>query len=391
MSDTKRRLLALALLLGMMFLSAIFALQGILLTSIISHYSLDDSVKGFASSAASLGGVIALASSILLVGRVPKFRLLYAAFFICFAFLGLLYLTPSFAVFIAIWLVLGIGMGYVDMLLSSLMADLYTGRTATKMMCILHMLYGVSSMICPVAFSRMMDGGFPWNGVYLIVSVFGFVLFAYTAIVYRLARSSGKSALKAEEKMSFGDMVSLVKKGSLPWLILAMLFHGLFIGGLNTWISRYISVTLGSGIGDMALTFLFSGVMISRLAIPFMPLSPIRYVRLAGFLAGAVTLIAIPFHSGILMAIAVFLCGLFFGAMIPCMLDIGCASTPESTMLATTLMMLALYLAQVVISPVIGKIETAFGLDYGIALLTVFMCLASAACLRVKEKTTDHT
>ena len=379
MTQTKRRLISAALMAGMLFLSSIYSLQGVLLTNLIEHYSLSVSAQGLASSAASLGGVIALVSSILLIGRVPKLTLLKISFLICSVFLALLSFAPAFGLFLLLWLVLGLGMGYIDTLLSSCMADLFTGRKGTRMMCLLHMLYGVSAMVCPVIYTSLLKAGIEWRRVYLPVSLAGAVLTVYAVIAAR-----GLSKGDKDLKMNFRDMAKVIRSGSLPWLILAMLCHGFFLGGLNTWISRYISVSLGSAIGDTALTYLFSGVMISRLVVPYLPFSPKKYVRFAGLLSGAVLLLAIPFHSGLLMAVAVFIAGILFGAMIPCALDIGCAITKESSMLATTLMMLALYVSQVIVSPIVGMIDAAVGLDYGIALLGVFMMLTSACCMRIK-------
>ena len=371
--------LASALMLGMMFLAAIFALQGVLLSSLIEHYGLEDSAQGLASSAASAGGVIALVSSVFLIGRLPKVTLLQIALGVCAVFLALLKLAPTFAVFVGLWLALGVGMGYVDMLLSSCMADLYTGRRATQMMCILHMLYGVSSVICPPIYNGLMRG-MAWNSVYLCVAAAGALLLAYTTLAARLMKRSGGSGL-AEQKMNLKTAAKVITKGALPGLIAAMFCHGMFLGGLNTWINRYVGVTLNSSLGGMASSFMFFGVMASRLLMPILPLSPVKYVRAAGFAAGAAVLIALPMMNGWAMCIAVCLCGLAYGAMIPCMLDIGCAETPESTMLATTVMMLALYLAQAVVSPVIGALESAFSLHAGIGLCGAFMLLCSGFCL----------
>ena len=376
-------LLAAALMVGMMFLAAIFALQGVLLNHIIDHFGLSDSAQGLASSAASAGGVIALTSSVLLIGRLPKMTLLRIAIGVCSVFLALLKVAPTFAVFVGLWLVLGVGMGYVDMLLSSCMADLYTGRRATQMMCILHMLYGVSSVICPSLYNGLMDAGLAWNSVYLFVAAVGLALLAYATIAVAMSRKSGGGTL-AEQKMDFRTMAKVVRKGALPGLIAAMFCHGFFLGGLNTWINRYVGVTLNSPLGDSATAFMFFGVMASRLLMPILPLSPVKYIRAGGFAAGIAVLIALPMRSGWAMCIAVLLCGLAYGAMIPCMLDIGCAETPESTMLATTVMMLALYLAQAVVSPVIGALETAFSLHAGIGLCCAFMLLCSIFNLMAK-------
>ena len=55
--------------------------------------------------------------------------------------------------------------------------------------------------------------------------------------------------------------------------------------------------------------------------------------------------------------------------------------TPESTLLATTALCLALYLPQIVASPIIGALESAFSLHAGIALCGVFMILCSVCCI----------
>lgn len=159
MKKSRRNCLTITLLMGMMFLAAIFTLQGALLTSLIAHYSVPDSVQGFASSAASIGGVAALVSSFFLIGKLSKLLLLRLAVAACAVFLALLKISPTFAVFVAMWPALGIGMGYLDMLVSSCMADLYEGRAATRMMCILHTSYGIVSSIVPVVYGHLLTSG----------------------------------------------------------------------------------------------------------------------------------------------------------------------------------------------------------------------------------------
>ena len=378
MTNVQRRCLAAALMAGMMFLASIYALLGVLLTSMIEYFGLTDSAQGLASSAASAGGVIALVSSFLLIGRLPKTMLLRIALGICAVFIALLKIAPAFGVFVALWLVIGVGMGYIDMLLSSCMADLYHGRTATRMMCTLHMLYGVSSMLCPVIFNRLMAGGMVWNSVYLCVAAAGALLLFYTIFAVRFARMTGHGS---EQRMSFKTMGGMLAKGMMPGLIAAMFCHGMFLGGLNTWLTRFVSVTLDSPMGAMALSFMFLGVMASRLIVPSLPITPMQYVRVGGLLGGAVLLIALPFGNSLVMCIAAVIAGLFFGGLIPCILDIGCVETPQSSMLATTVLMLSLYIGQVIVSPVIGALEASVGLQWGIALCGAFTILCSVCCI----------
>ena len=176
MKTHQRRALAAALMLGMALLAAVGALQGALLSSIIEHYQLSNSAQGAASAAASVGSMLALLGSFLLIGRLPKLTLLRLAFCLSAVALGLLKLVPVFGVFVTLWLLVGIGSGFIDMLLSSCMADLYEGRMATRMMCLLHTLFGLSSVVCPALYSRLIRGGVAWNDIYLFVSILALAL-----------------------------------------------------------------------------------------------------------------------------------------------------------------------------------------------------------------------
>ena len=380
MKAHNHRALAAGLMLGMLLLAAIGALQGALLSSIIAHYQLTDSAQGAASAAASAGSVIALLASFFLIGRLPKLTLLRLALCLSAATLALLRLAPVFGAFVALWLVAGVGSGFIDMLLSSCMADMYTGRMATRMMCLLHTLFGVSSVICPAVYSRLIRGGLPWNDIYLCIAALAVALAAYLTLAVRLNRGSNAKVLAAEKRLPLRAMGGILRKGSMPGLLAAMACHGIFLAGLNTWINRYVDVTLSSAMGDLALSFMFFGVMASRLLVSFLPISTSRYVRAGGLAAGLALLLALPFRNGVVMCGALSVVGLCFGALIPCILDFGCREVPESSMLATTSLALSLYLGQIVAPPLIGALESTISLHAGICLCGVFMLFSSLCC-----------
>lgn len=376
--------MAASLMAGMAFLAAIYALMGALLNNIIAGYNLSDSAQGLASSAASAGCIIALVTSFLLIGRLPKIRLLQISVIICFAFLALLKISPNFSMFVFLWLILGIGMGYLDSLCSSCMADLYrgTGHTATFMMCMLHMTFGISNTVTPIIFSGMLKGGIQWKSIYLYVAAAGLLLFLFLSYSIRInAGNSERSVIATEQKLSFKRMAQLLSRPPIPGLFTAMFFHGFFLGGLNTWINRYVGVTLGSSLGDIALSFMFFGVLFSRLIVPFTPIKPQKYVCTAGFAAGILLLVAVPFRNGTIMCIAVALSGLAYGAIIPCIHNLACAAMPESSMLVTSANMIMVFIAQVIASPLIGALESAFNLHVGIVILGICMMLCSVCAL----------
>ena len=388
MKNIVRRSHAGALLASMVMMSALFAIQGSLLTNIIDHFRLSDSAQGLASSATFVGGVVALVASFLLMGRLPKLLLLRLAMALSFFSLVLLYFAPSYDFFVIVWFVIGIGLGFMDTLLSACIADIYTGKDATRMMCILHMCFGISSMISPLIFTALMNGGIPWNQVYFYVSGTGAVLLIFACFIF--SRSGlGRESASASRKLSVKNMFTLLKTGPIPLLVAAMFFHGMFLSGMSTWINRYIGVTLSSDMGTMGMSFMFFGVMISRLLLPMLPITTRTFVRYGCILAGLIVLAGVLIGNGTVMCIAVCLGGLAFGAMIPCLLSIACAATPENTFFATTALMLSYYIGQSIISPIIGALETTISLHVGIALCALCMIASSLMCLFNKHISKD--
>ena len=379
MNDRNRGWVAAFLLLGIAFLSAIFAAQGALLTAMIDAYALRASSQGAANAAAFAGGLAALVTAFFLQGRKRKRTLLKWAIALCVAALVLLWLAPGYALFSAVWFALGYGLGLMDTLLSACMADLYTGDAGTRMMCLLHTAFGLTSVLTPMGYRALMDGGMGWKQVYLVIAASGAALLAVAAVVRRLRGIEDREPLGAPAG-SLGDIAAGIRQGRLMLLVLAMLFHGVFLSGLNTWVNRYAD-GLGGSFAIPAQSCLFFGIMLSRLLMPFLPVRPKDYVRVGGLLGGAVLAVGLLVGGGMALRIALALAGLLAGALIPCTLILGCERQRQNTLLATTAMMLALYAGQAVSSPLIAALESGLGLRAGMLLCAACMALCSGCCV----------
>lgn len=382
-STGSKKVITAAIFAGMVYLSSISALHGSLLKYIIPHYQLSSSGQGLASLSASLGGMAAFIITLLLIGRVKKTHLLCIGFALDAVFLCLMSVLPPYPLFILVWFLAGIGMGFMDALLSSCIADLYIGKAATRMMCNMHCVFGVASMAMPLAYSFLLSRGLLWNRIYLLLAVFGVLLCVFMILSEKV---SGMAQSVADERgLSFSDFICTLRSGSLIFYILGMLFHGFFLGGLNTWSNYYVGECLSGSLGNAALSFLFSGVLISRFLMPYTGIDPSVYIRYAGFGAAILLFAGLPFSGGFVFCICLALSSFCFGAMIPCMLNVACAENSQNTLMTTSLMMLALYLGQGIASPVLGLCEATVGLRFGIGLCALFMALASLTfCLRRK-------
>lgn len=374
-----KKLTTIAVFGAMVFLSFICAAQGALLTETISFFRLESSAQGMPAFLCSVGGMVSLAGTFFLIGRLPKLRLLEIGILTCCVFLCGIALSSRFSLFLAAWFAVGIGIGFMDALLSSCIADLYSGDEATRMMCNLHTTAGIASMIAPIIYSALKTAGVQWKHLYYVISAFGLVILAMMVFVSNKTRNSDSTkTVHTENKLGFRETVSLLTSGRFPLLIAAIFLHGVFMGGLNSWLTHYVSVTLNGKLGSIALSFLFLGILISRFFFPFTGIPRTKYLSRAGFLAGLIFAAAVPFSNDVVICISSSLCALCFGAMIPCMLNEACADLPESTLLATTSMVLSLYLGQGIASPILGVFEKGIGLRFGMLFCAGMMILTSA-------------
>ncbi|MBE5814606.1 MAG: MFS transporter [Clostridiales bacterium] len=366
------------LLLSMVFLSAVFAVQGSLLSTMIEAYRLDAARQGLANTMAFAGGVLALFCAFLVQGRCRKRTLLKVALTICAAGLVLMWLAPGYGLYTAAWFITGFGLGLMDTLLSACMADLYTGRQAVTMMCILHTAYGLSSVFSPMGYAALLGAGLFWKRVYLIIAAVGLLLVFGALLVRRLLRMEDPEPI-CPTAADPRRILPALREGHLLWLVAAIFFHGIFLSGLNTWINRYAD-TLPGTIALPAQSCVFLGLMLSRLGMPFLPIKPEKYVAVGGLLGGAVLCIGLLIPNGWVLRALLMVSSLLFGALIPCVLTLGCGRQPQNTLLATTGIMLALYLGQAVSAPVIAALEAAISLKAGMLLCALCMALCSLCC-----------
>ena len=224
----------------------------------------------------------------------------------------------------------------------------------------------------------------PWKCVYLVIAACGAVLLAVALIVRAIRHFPDPEALSARA-VSLSDIAKGIRAGRLILLVVAMLFHGVFLSGLNTWINRYADALAGA-FTIPAQSCLFLGIMLSRLLLPALPVGAGRYVKVGGLLGAAVLAVGLCMSNGIALRVTLVFSGLLAGALIPCILSIGCDRLRENTLLVTTAMMLALYAGQAVSSPIIAGLESAFGLRAGIALCAVCMALCSVFCMMDQAK-----
>jgi FHS family Na+ dependent glucose MFS transporter 1 len=382
MTTLQKRLYTGVLFGAIFFMSSSHALRASLLTSMIDHYGLASSQQGFPSSVASLGSMLAMLLSFALMGRVKKPTLLLIAAGLSTVLLFPQYLLPGYAAFIALNLLFGIALGIMDTLLSSSMADLHAGRRAAAMMSALHACYGVGGIVSPMVYGAILKSGAPWNSVYLATMGFGVLLLIYMAPVsLRQSALPASADIQASGLITRAGLKDFFKDRHLAALTGFALFFGLFLGGINTWIIRFVNVTYSAKLGDLTLSLVYLGITAGRLVTPLTGIGQTTYLKLMGFVAWALLSAALLIGSG--GATVALICLAFFlsGSMLPFALSAACQLNRRNTMLASTILFFALYVGQTICAPLIGAVEARAGLPLAMEICYLFAAVSSGCAL----------
>ncbi|MGI6238472.1 MAG: MFS transporter [Christensenellales bacterium] len=378
MTVRQKRLYTAALLGAILFMSFSHALRGSLLSSIIEHYKLTDSQQGMPSAVIAFGSMLAMLLSFTLMGRVKKPSLLLLATGAAVLLLIPQFLEPAFGAFLVINLLFGIALGIMDTLTSSSMADIHSGKRATIMMSLLHACYGLGGIISPMIYGALLNGGAQWNYLFLVTALFGAALLVFmTPVTVSQAALPISSDIQASGTITRAGIRAFFKNRQLAALTALTLFFGLFFGGVNTWIIRFVGNTYSQSLGDISLSLLFLGVTAGRLITPFTGIDQMTYLKYAGLVAWALLSLGLVIGSGAATLALICLAFLLSGATLPYALNAACAYNRQNTMLASTMLFFSMYIGQAIGAPLVGAIEARAGLITAMAVCYLFAALAS--------------
>lgn len=384
--NRKNWLFALCVFLCIILFAFFSTSQGVLLTPVVEHYGLTESSQGIPNAALNIGCTAALLTSLFVMGRVAKPRLLLLAMTATIVFIFPVSLKPAFWLFVTLYALVGLAVGYIDTLGSSMIADLFQGRLASRLMGALHAVFGIGGIVSPLAVGAMLRGGLDWSRVFWVIAGAGCLLYAYVLPVGRrwiredTAQKGGTLRLSGSLiRRFFGNRDQLL-------MLLSILVYAVYFGGMTVWTERFFNKELNhQALGAAALSLFWLGVTASRLLAPCIRITPLRYLQTAGILAGAVLLPGLISDNAYVMTGSVVLSALLGGAMIPMILHVSCERFSENTMLATTAMLLGVYAGQALGPVLVGQMEAMMSIRSGMLMCAAAAMLSGLAAWGVRK------
>ena len=377
MTKRQKWLLTAAVCLSTVFLAAVNSSHGALLSPMIAHYALSDSQQGYPNSAQNIGCIVAMFTSLWVIGRLRKQTLLTAAVALMAFLMIPLSLLPSFPVYLGLYALVGVAFAYLDAISSSMIADLHTGKSAARMMCVMHACHGLSGIVSPLILGAALGASGNMPRAYLTVLAMGILTLAF--LWPANARIPLSDAAARPEPLTRAQLSAFFGNPALRALSISILFYGIHLSGMIVWVNRYVEVGLQSTLGALALAFLYAGLTASRLIVPLLRVQPMTYICGSCVLSAVILGIGLCANSAAVMCGCVLACSLISGALIPVTIGTACAGFSSNTLLASTLINLCMLVGNCISSPLIGMIEARAGMRWGMAVCVLALLGAAVA------------
>lgn len=363
MSQRRKYLYTAAICCCTIYLAIINASHGTLLSSLIDFYHLSDSQQGYPNSFENIGCILAVVASLLLIGRVNKHRLHLGALVLMVIMTLPLSLKLPFGTFLGSFAILGVGFGFVDVLNSSIVADLHQGKRAEQMMCLMHGCHGAAGIVFPLILNRILGKTGAWERVYTAIFIIGIIILLYVLpTILSLNKAYVREIPLICEPVKWSSIQAFFRKPVLCVLVLAIFFHAVYQMGLICWIKRYMELELKSGMGSISLSLYYLGMTVSRFIVPILHIPLKKYVCWSSILSALLMVAGALLHNSLIICACIAVGALLNGAMIPIIISNVCRIYGGESFLPSTLCFVFLMGGYSISSPLIGAIESILGM-----------------------------
>jgi len=344
-------------------------ISGVLVNHVIEHFDLIGASQGYMNSMISIGITAAVLSTIVLRWKFKKTSIIVFSGILTAATMLFTGLSVSFFMLLAVSLVLGVSLGWIDIYSNSCIVDVNRAGSA-KNQSVLQGWYSVGAIVAPVVVAILLVKT-SWQGVYVIFAPFilmAVLVFAFNLkVVDKQVLNSGMDS----PKITRGEIKEFLKEKRSLILITACMTYYIMQYGLFAWLVRYMSVQYeAEGLGMTSITVMWICTAISRFAAPRLPIDNMKLHAYGSLIAGATLFIGIFYGNAWIMCVVVGIGALTTGNSLPALIN-RCVVTYEgNTVLPTAAMVLSIQIIGMIVPPVLGAIA-AYSMQGSMILLVI--------------------
>ena len=363
-----------------------FTISGVVVSHVIEYFGLAGAQQGYMNSMINIGNTAAILLTIVMHIRLKKTSMLVLSGLLIVSMLLLTGLSVSFYMLLAVSLILGFGLGWIDSYLNSCVIDVNPSDSLKKQG-IMHGSYGIGALLTPILIAAMVTK-INWNGAYLFIAP---VVLAAVVIYMVTLRYTGRHiALSNTDPPRFSAKeIGLFLKEKKYILLLAACFtYSIMQFGLFTWLVRYMTVQYGNEeLGMMSITVMWIFTTISRFIAPRLKIDSMKLLVYGYFIAGIALFIGIVSNSLWVMMAMVGLGSLTTGQSIMVLINKSVTIYEGNSLLPTSAILLMTRIAGMVTPPALGFIST-YSMQGSMMVVVIAIFIAGCfglAFLRVKQ------
>ena len=333
------------------------SLTNTVINEVVGAFSLAGAREGLMSSMLSLGFMLSLFIIPMAQGRVRKIPVLIAACAVQAAVLFGSGASPVFSVFCVMCVILGFSCGFIDTYCNSAVVDAW-GTRSPKYLGYLHGLYGVGSLITPIAIYYLLLNT-DWRGIYRIAAVISLLA---APLVFLLTRGCDKIDLNAatnERRLNKADLINYISKKRNIMLSFAAFFSTVIQTSVTVWIVRYMTLRFDAAhLGIMSLSAFWVCATVNRFFLaPVINKAPLKFFILGAVLSGASIGVGVSSGNPVVTCAMVGASGLASGHFIPVLIS-ECAKGYEGkTTFTTSFLMLIMGFTRIIIPLLLAHVS----------------------------------
>jgi FHS family glucose/mannose:H+ symporter-like MFS transporter len=301
--------------------------------------------------------------------------------------LGVVALAADWPLFLAGFLVLGLGAGLIDSGVNALFMDLYEGRNAGALNR-LHLFFALGALASPLAMGVAISNSVPWQAVIAGTAVVALPIAAALA-TRGMPPVHADGAVVAVGPNADGPAASSTTPGwrtllPVPLLVLAVAI-AMYVAseiGVSNWLVRYLDEAPVAQ-ATLALSLFWGGIALGRLVSSFIAdrVGAVPYA-VAWTSAAGLAIVASLLAPTIPVAIACFaIAGFAAGPAFPMIVAIGGQLFPGRSSLVSGVLVSAAMVGSIVYPPLMGVLSDAVGLRVGMFGAGLAMLISAGAIL----------
>jgi fucose permease len=310
-----------------------------------------------------------------LAGRLLRAPVLGAGPGLIAVGLGIVAVAPAWPVFLAGFLVLGLGAGLIDSGINALFMDLYTGRNAGALNR-LHMFFALGALTSPLVMGLVISSGAGWQSLVAATAVVAAPIALALATrrvppVHPATEARSPQARAPEPRppqAQAPEPRSRRRRLPIPLLGLAIAI-AMYVAaeiGVSNWLVRFLDEAPVAQ-ATLALSLFWAGIALGRFVSSFIAdrVGPVRYA-VTWTTAGGIAIVASLLAPTVPIAIACFaIAGFAAGPTYPMIVAIGGQLVPGRSSLVSSVLVSAALIGSIIYPPLMGVLSEAVGLRVG--------------------------